>query len=110
MPEQMAKFADLGAARGSNLECEFESSRSSQAVRDLENFLLTPRKCPSLWAFCYAIGVSAHPFVALLGPEIPDVSAQYHENSHFVETRSGDRRIKPLRGVAVSLAASFQNP
>ena len=37
--------------------------------------------------------------VELLTPKFRNVSRHYNENSHFLETRSRDRRIKPLGSV-----------
>jgi hypothetical protein len=88
--------------KNKNAISEFESSPGSHPVRDLENFLPICQKCPLIAGFRHLVKVSDRPIVELSRTKFPKVSRYYNENSHFPETRSRDRRIKPLRVPASS--------
>ena len=82
----------------------FESSRPSQAVHDSENFLLRRQKCPAncgLFKTPTISGVADH---RTFCGDIPQSLYAKKKNYRFLETRFGDRRIKPLRsGLAVGM-------
>jgi hypothetical protein len=64
----------------------FESSRSSQAVLFLENFLSSMRKTRQMRAFLIANSLW-RPTFELLGREFPKVSSRIQENSRFSGSR-----------------------
>ena len=86
---------------------EFESSRSSQAVHDLENILLYTPKCPPIAGFLTFDRCLRIPICRALHPEIPGRLSAILREFPFCGDLAPETEEKTLRGVATILEIRF---